>query len=737
MNRVETTSAKAIIIILMMVSVSAIGQSRNQWLKLAEEARDDEDPVRVAACLKEVYILDSSDFDITVQYADALRQSRDYKEAERLYDKSFAKDKGKINPDGQFYLALMQKYQGKYEAALRNFQKYAKKNKRSGSDLAERAVKEADGCTLALNSREARGVRVSALEGNINTSVSEFSAYLIDSTLFYTGQSGSFLGIKRANKSGNAYTVDEAYKFKLSNQVDFGNLVFSPDGQRAYYSECRDSTCVIFEAQVTDGSIHDPESIAVVNQIGIRSTMPWIGVYDGKEVLFYSSNRRGTRGGMDIWWSFRNSNGQWEPPVNAGDNVNTTGDEVCPYYLNNQLFFSSDGHPGFGGYDIFRSRGWPRSFDIAENMQAPINSSVNDLYYRYFESTAQGYLSSNRTQPKESETFCCNDLFLIEFADSLKQEIEEPKVYQSLAELNYYLPVTLYFHNDEPNPNSRDTTTALSYQACYDSYYKLKEKYERENTKGMGTDEKEDALIDVSSFYTLKLDKGINDLNTFCDLLLKELEKGYSVELTIKGFASPRAKSDYNVNLTRRRIASLQNYMSDALGGVFKPYIEANAVNHATLRFVAVPFGEYAANQTVSDELTDEKESIYSLGARMERKIEIQSVQRGMPDSLFAAIQFSEQVIDLGPIVKNSKFKAQVLIQNTGTDTLTIDSIPSSCSCTIPVLKKQQLLPGDRTTVDLEYESGEQSGVFIRKVFVFTNVRDEPFELVVTGEQID
>ena len=152
----------------MMVSVSAIGQSRNQWLKLAEEARDDEDPVRVAACLKEVYILDSSDFDITVQYADALRQSRDYKEAERLYDKSFAKDKGKINPDGQFYLALMQKYQGKYEAALRNFQKYAKKNKRSGSDLVERAVKEADGCTLALNSREARGVRVSALEGNFN-----------------------------------------------------------------------------------------------------------------------------------------------------------------------------------------------------------------------------------------------------------------------------------------------------------------------------------------------------------------------------------------------------------------------------------------------------------------------------------------------------------------------------------------------------------------------------------------
>lgn len=720
-----------------MVSVSAIGQSRNQWLKLAEDAREDQDPVSVAACLKEVYDLDSTDFEITVQYADALRQSRDYIEAERLYEKSFLKDKGKINPEGQFYLALMQKYQGKYEAALRNFQKYAKKNKRSGSALVERAAKEAEGCTLALNSRETRGVHVSPLEGNINTPLSEFGAYLLDSTLFYTGQIGSFLGVKRASKSGKEYRADESYTLDITNITDFGNLVFSPDKQRAYYSECQDSTCVIYEAMVTDGHIHDPESIAVVNQTGTRSTMPWIGVYDGREVLFYASNRKGTRGGMDIWWSFRSSNGQWEPPVNAGDNVNTNGDEVCPYYLNNQLFFSSDGHPGFGGYDIFRSRGWPRSFDISENLHAPINSSVNDLYYRYFESTAQAYLSSNRTQPKESETFCCNDLYLIELSDSLKTKEEAPAVYESLAELNHYLPVTLYFHNDEPNPNSRDTTTALSYQACYDSYYKLKDKYERENTKGLNAEEKEDALIDVESFYSLKLDKGINDLNTFCDLLLVELNKGYSIELTIKGFASPRAKSDYNVNLTRRRIASLQNYMNNALGGAFKPYINSSADNHATLKFVAVPFGEYAANQTVSDELTDEKESIFSLGARLERKIEIQSVQRGLPDSLFAAIQFSEQVIDLGPIAKNAKYKAQILIQNTGTDTLSIDSIPSSCSCTIPVLMKQQLLPGERTTVDLEYESGEQPGVFIRKIFVFTNVREEAFELVVTGEQID
>lgn len=720
--------------LFLLTSNSSEGQSRAQWLKLADDAFEDQDPAKAAACLKEVYELDSTDFDITVRYADALRLSRDYIEAERLYEKTFAKDKGKLNPHGQYYLALMQKSSGKYEEAHRNFQKYAKKNKRSESELVTHANLEAEGCVLALNARESKGVRVETMQGDVNTSNSEFSAYLIDSTLFFTGQHLDFLGIKRAQKKGEEYFRESQYNPQFASQTDQGNLVFSPDHQRAYYSECRDSTCLIFEAMVTEGTIHDPEPMKIINQTGVRSTTPWVGLYNGKEVLFYASNRKGTRGGMDIWWCLKGENGQWEAPVNAGDNVNSKGDEICPYYLNNQLFFSSDGHPGFGGYDIFRSQGWPRSFDLPENLLSPINSSLNDLYYRYFEQVSLGYLSSNRGEPLANMTFCCNDLYVITYADSIPTKKEEPAVYQSLAELNYYLPVTLYFHNDEPNPNSRDTTTVLSYQACYDSYYKLKEKYERENTKGLNAEEKEDAMIDVESFYTLKLDKGINDLNTFCELLLIELAKGYSIELTIKGFASPRAKSDYNVNLTRRRIASLRNYMSNALGGAFKPYINSTATNHATLKFVAVPFGEYAANQTVSDELTDEKESIFSLGARLERKIEIQSVQRGLPDSLFAAINFNEQIIDLGPIAKNSTFKSQLTIWNSGTDTLVIDSIPSSCSCTVPTLKKDRLLPGERSIVEIEYASGQEPGVFIRKVLVFTNVRKEPFELVITGE---
>src|SRR5690606_38381109 len=127
-------------------------------------------------------------------------------------------------------------------------------------------------------------------------------------------------------------------------------------------------------------------------------------------------------------------------------------------------------------------------------------------------------------------------------------------------------------------------------------------------------------------FFEDYVDKGVKDLELFRNLMLEELDNGHSLELLIRGFASPLAKTEYNINLTKRRITSLKNYLYRYNNGVFKKYMDNTAENGAFIKFKEIPFGEYTADTTISDDFYDVQNSIYSKGASLERKIEIQSV---------------------------------------------------------------------------------------------------------------
>ncbi|MDF1673429.1 MAG: DUF1573 domain-containing protein, partial [Vicingaceae bacterium] len=234
---------------------------------------------------------------------------------------------------------------------------------------------------------------------------------------------------------------------------------------------------------------------------------------------------------------------------------------------------------------------------------------------------------------KKGET-CCNDIWEYEIPDTT--EI----IYTTLEELNRYLPVQLYFHNDHPNPRTRDTLTELNYMNTYKSYTRLYNEYKREYSAGLKGEEKDDALLDIEDLFSEKIDKGASDLKLFTPLLVKELETGKTVTLTIKGFASPLSKSDYNVNLTLRRVSSLINYLSEYENGKLLPYINGTAENGAKLAFIKVPFGEYQSVKTISDDLKDKRNSVYSPGAALERKIEIIAIQAN--DTNQVAIDGSE-----------------------------------------------------------------------------------------------
>ncbi len=628
-------------IFLCLVSFTINAQNQKQLVKVGDQLYGEGDFYGASIWYKQALDIDSTYLDIVFKYAEALRGYNDYAKAESKYFYVYKKDRGIVYPLAPFWYSMMLKYNGKYSEAKTSFKRikrFFSKDKKSYYYL--KVMNETESCEEAIKiMKDSVLVDINNMGSSINTYSSELGGTLLnDSTVVYSS-------LRDEKMQGNNIVVDTSLylvrlfkgvkhnnTWELDNKLDekinepgfhIANGCLNAKGTVFYYTRCdRSFNCKIYAVNYDKGTWGTPYEIKEVNMEGSNSTQPSIAEVEGKEVLFFSSNRTGGKGQLDIWYAHKNENGSFTTPANAGENINTIEDEITPFYhpKDTALYFSSNWHYGLGGFDIFKSHSKLTNFEKPENVGYPINTSTNDFYYNIRNHTALITSNRNGSYPKKGET-CCNDIWVYEIPDTTKQ------IYTTLEELNRYLPVRLYFHNDHPNPRSTDTLTDLNYFTTYKEYTKLFNEYKKEYTQGLAGDEKEDALIDIEDLFGEYIDKGANDLQLFTPLLIKELEAGKTITLTIKGFASPLSKSDYNVNLTLRRVSSLINYLSEYDNGKILPYINGTAKNGAKLVFMKVPFGEYQSVKTISDDIADKRNSVYSPGAAYERKIEIIAIQ--------------------------------------------------------------------------------------------------------------
>jgi hypothetical protein len=130
------------------------------------------------------------------------------------------------------------------------------------------------------------------------------------------------------------------------------------------------------------------------------------------EAMFFASDRQGGYGGYDIYISYR-QNESWTFPINLGPAVNTPGDEIAPFFDGTNLYFASDWHIGFGGYDIFQAEQGNGQWTSVSNVGLPINSPRDDYGYVYDNLQNVGYLASNRVGGRGAE-----DLYRVSRAGS-------------------------------------------------------------------------------------------------------------------------------------------------------------------------------------------------------------------------------------------------------------------------------------------------------------------------------
>ncbi len=605
-------------------------------------------------------LVDSSDMEIQWKYAQASRLNYDLDIAQHWYEKIFKIDNMKAYPEAPYYIGVILQGKGKYKDAKKYLQKYFRKFKSNRKDKerkerALRAKQYIDACDMALVlMANPLNVKVEHLDSNVNSKVSEYAPYEYDTTLYFSSLRNksdrdadfdiSFNKIYIARKKAKADSVgkdmqNRAWKRAIEldslfnkDGIHNANTCFNKDFTQIYISRCKQvnaSTfdCRIYRSMLRDGKWSDPEELSSPVNQG-NTTQPNVGSIDGVPHIFFSSNRGGGEGGMDIWFCSINADGSFGMPVNAGKKVNTVEDEITPFYvgLTNTLYFSSTYHKGMGNFDIFKSEYKNKEFQEAVNVGYPVNSSQNDIYYSINSKKNKAYISSNRIGSYfEDKPTCCNDIyaFSIPPLEDPPPPVDTTKLF--VDQMKILCPLTLYFHNDEPNPKTHDTITKKTYKKTYDEYVGLRPAYYKEYPKGREGQEKELAENRITNFMEDSVDAGMHDLEKFAALLEEVLKRNEKVKITMQGFCSPLASTEYNVHLAKRRVSSLRNYFIEYKNGMFVKYINNTNPNEGRIEFFEEDVGELLTSK-VSDDVKDVQNSVYSPGAARERKIQILAV---------------------------------------------------------------------------------------------------------------
>lgn len=379
---------------------------------------------------------------IRLKLATYLFQSRDYERAAVFFDKLWELDPDKY-PEAGYYSALIMKIYGEYEQSLQILQTLRRRSRRIGGPMLTRSRldNEITGCYMGIAARDTLvKTEVNRFNETINSPYIEFGPVLLGESTFVYGSvirdSSDYIDLMEPYRSTKLFleareingTWIGGYETKppFVNYPGFdtGRGVFSIDRKRFYSVRCSldnkgCTICHLYVSKLLENGWSQPSKLSKeINHPRFSSTHPAMGTcFDSAlEVLYFVSDRNGGAGGKDIWFSVYNKlTTNYTKAENAGVFINTNQDEMTPYFdlPSHRIYFSSNGWPSLGGFDIFYANGDMTTWGLPVNVGRPINSSYDDLNLVQNYSAKFGLFASNRPGSMTGDyQSCCDDLYM-------------------------------------------------------------------------------------------------------------------------------------------------------------------------------------------------------------------------------------------------------------------------------------------------------------------------------------
>lgn len=467
---------KRILLLLALIGclTSSYGQTWNQYKKEAQKAFEKKEYGEVLYYLDTMQKIDSAKFDLFYLQARAAQFYNAFELAEKNFEKVLSGKKTELYPPATLGLATVQKMQGKYQAAIGGFNDYLTLVPDTTNAGNREARQQIEACNWAMELVKVndKDLEINQLSTDINTDYSDFAPFPYEGKLLFSSLRFVPQG-KKADKTKKyskvlrlteGSTTPEIFDLGTGNdELHTAHATVNRDGNRMYFNICEYTEgniihCKIYvRKKLNDTLWSAPQALpANINLENDNVSQPNIGYDEQKkqEMLFFTSERVGGRGGKDVWVSYLDAAGTPSNPINVSA-INTKDDEFSPFFhdYTQTLYFSSDGRKSLGGFDIYKSPLIDGKYEEIIHTGFPLNSSYNDVYFSLNHIGSEGYVVSNREGTlflDKQISACCNDIFRAEFNSYLldlevltfvKKEGDE----QSLADVK----VTVYEVFDE------------------------------------------------------------------------------------------------------------------------------------------------------------------------------------------------------------------------------------------------------------------------------------------------
>lgn len=551
--------------------------SRSELLELANK----ENPtIEVIEKLANTYYLNSEMEDASIWYEKLLAFN------------------SQINTENYFRYAQALKSTGDYKSADQMLRTFAKLRPQDSRGL--KFLNNSD--YLKIIETMSQDFNLNNLD--INTAFSDFGASLHNGNLVFASSRNQdekiygwnaqpFLDLFELDAEGNIKEI----RGDVNTKYHESSTTYTKDGKTVYFTRNNffngkfkknsenTHALKIYKATLNDGKWANVVSLPFNND-EYSVAHPTLSVDEKK--LYFASDMPGTKGMSDIFVVDINEDGTYGAPLNLGPNVNTEGRENFPFISDKGiLYFSSDGHPGLGGLDVFMVEADNTKSGILKNIGKPINSSKDDFAYIINESTRKGYISSNRDGGKGDD-----DIYSFEIPDC-EYDIAGTVVDKRTNEILSNADIVLKDENNNVLKSIKsDNNGKFEFNlSCKTQTYIVeasKEKYEDDFIDfTVETDNKEDLklelalepsaakigtdlalLLNLNPIY-FDYDKSFIRPDAEIELakVIKYMNEYPSVKIDVRSHTDSRGRDAYNLSLSQRRNKSTREYIINK-GGI-------------------------------------------------------------------------------------------------------------------------------------------------------------------------